>query len=397
MGICLRGDGLVMDQHFLETFSEKNLGVEFWWDSSPLIFDDWKEKFLKKIDKTKKNIFLNFFNNLISENNPGSQFFLGATTNPILAWKVVQSNKEYWRKFVQSKKKVSSANNDRLFWALYREIARLGAEKFLPLYEFSDKQHGYVSVQMDIRDMDDSDIMIEKAEELAELSPNIMIKVPGTAAGYEVIEKLTGKGIPTNNTLCFVYSQIITCANAIRRGYDFAIEQGVDMERWRSVITHMEGRFGEDLESQAKAQGVHLNEGEIRLAEIAIFKKAYRYIQSQGILTKLLSCSLRVGPTVNGKQRIWHLEHKRGSNIVVTCPPSFLERLTLLDLEYADNFTIDDQISPTVMEKLLKIASFVESYEEDGFAPEEYSQLPVFKKTKSEHLLATVEFLGFVS
>ena len=213
----------------------------------------------------------------------------------------------------------------------------------------------------------------------------------------EVIEKLTGKGIPTNNTLCFVYSQIITCADAIRRGYDFAIEQGVDMERWRSVITHMEGRFGEDLESQAKAQGVHLNEGEIRLAELAIFKKAYRYIKCQGILTKLLSCSLRVGPTVNGKQRIWHLEHKRGSNIVVTCPPSFLERLTLLDLEYVDNFTIDDQISPTVMEKLLKISSFVESYEENGFAPEEYSQLPVFEKTKSEHLLATMEFLEFVS
>jgi transaldolase len=389
--------GLVMSQHFLENFSEKNSGVEFWWDSSPLILDEWKESFLKKLDKTKKKFFLNFFNNLISENNPGSQFFLGATTNPVLAWKVVHSNKEYWKKFVQSQKKVSSTNSDRLFWALYREIAKLGAEKFLPLYEFSKKQYGYISVQMDIRDMHDSDIMIEKAEELAEISPNIMIKVPGTAAGYEVIEKLTGKGIPTNNTLCFVYSQIITCADAIRRGYDFAIEQGVDMEGWRSVITHMEGRFGEDLESQAKAQGVYLNEGELRLAELAIFKKAYRYIKYQGILTKLLSCSLRIGPTLNGKQKMWHLEHKRGSNIVVTCPPLFLERLTLLDLEYADNFSIDDQISPTVMEKLLKITSFVESYEENGFSPEEYSRLPVFEKTKSEHLLATMEFLEFVS
>ena len=66
-------------------------------------------------------------------------------------------------------------------------------------------------------------------------------------------------------------------------------------------------------------------------------------------------------------------------------------------MEYADNFSIDDQISPTVMEKLLKITSFVESYEENGFSPEEYSRLPVFKKTQSEHLLATMEFLEFVS
>ena len=45
--------GLVMSQHFLENFSKKNSGVEFWWDSSPLIFDDWKENFdeLKDICK----------------------------------------------------------------------------------------------------------------------------------------------------------------------------------------------------------------------------------------------------------------------------------------------------------------------------------------------------------
>ena len=55
----------------------------------------------------------------------------------------------------------------------------------------------------------------EKAEELAELSPNIMIKVPGTAAGYEVIEKLTGKGIPTNNTLCFVYFKILQIVSLV--------------------------------------------------------------------------------------------------------------------------------------------------------------------------------------
>ena len=352
-----------MKQHFLEKLSCGDLGLEFWWDSSPLVFDEWKENFLKKLDKNKRNMYLSFFNNLISESNPSTQFFLGATTNPILAWKAILADRVSWSRFVESKKKSFRENAEALFWALYMEIAKLGAEKFLPLYESSCKKYGYISVQMDIRDMHNIDAMIAKAEELVELSPNIMIKVPGTATGYQVIEKLTEKGIPTNNTLCFVYSQILTCANSIKRGYDLAVKQGVDMKSWRSVITHMEGRFGESFEKDASAQGVLLNEGEIRLAELAIFKKAYQAIKLEGIPTKLLSCSLRIGPTIDGKTNMWHLEHKRESDVVVTCPPSLLEQLTLLDPEYVGESSINDQIPMNVMEKLLAIPSFVKSYD----------------------------------
>ena len=192
-----------MGQHFLEKFSDNNFGIEFWWDSSPLIFNDWRNNFLKKLDKRKKAEYSNFFNNLISESNPSSQFFLGSTTNPILAWKAIFADRDRWSKVVGAKKKNFKTSPDALFWALYMEMAKLGAEKFLPLYESSSKKYGYVSVQMDIRDMDDIDTMIEKAEELAQVSPNIMIKVPGSSAGYKVIEKLTERGISTNNTLCF--------------------------------------------------------------------------------------------------------------------------------------------------------------------------------------------------
>ena len=277
------------------------------------------------------------------------------------------------------------------------EIAKLGAEKFLPLYESSCKKYGYISVQMDIRDMHNIDAMIAKAEELVELSPNIMIKVPGTATGYQVIEKLTEKGIPTNNTLCFVYSQILTCANSIKRGYDFAVKQGVNMKSWRSVITHMEGRFGESFEKDASAQGVSLNEGELRLAELAIFKKAYQAIKLEGIPTKLLSCSLRIGPTIDGKTNMWHLEHKRESNIVVTCPPSLFEQLTIVDIEPLEASTINNKIPASVMEKLLKIPDFVKCFNENGCLPEEYSSLPAFEKAKSDHLCATMDILKFVS
>ena len=386
-----------MGQHFLENFSDENSDIEFWWDSSPLIFDSWRNEFLKKLDSSKKAEYSNFFNNLISESNPNSQFFLGATTNPILARQVILTDRDRWSKVVGAKKKNFKTNSDALFWALYMEVAKLGAEKFLPLYESSSKKYGYVSVQLDIRDINDIDIMIEKAEELAEISPNIMIKVPGTSAGYTVIERLTEKGISTNNTLCFVYPQIINCANSVQRGYDCAVKNGVDMKGWRSVITHMEGRFGEAFEKIGRLQGICLSEGELRLAELAIFKKAYQTINLRNIPTKLLSCSLRVGPTINGKTNMWHLEHKRESNIVVTCPPSLFEQLTIVDIEPFEDSTINNKIPASVMEKLLKIPDFVKCFNENGCSPEEYSSLPAFEKAKSDHLCATMDILKFVS
>ena len=48
--------------------------------------------------------------------------------------------------------------------------------------------------------------------------PNIMIKVPGTAEGYEAIRRLTAKGIPTNNTVSLVMAQFVACMDAVARG-----------------------------------------------------------------------------------------------------------------------------------------------------------------------------------
>jgi transaldolase len=143
----------------------------------------------------------------------------------------------------------------------------------------------------------------------------VMIKVPGSKQGYEVIEHLTAKGISTNNTLTFVLPQLLDCAKSVKRGLEKAKRNGVDLSKWRSVITHMESRYGDlgGLRDFAGEKGIELTEGDVRLAELAIFKKAYRYLEDNQMPSKMLSCSLRIGPKVNGVSRIWHLEEKAGA------------------------------------------------------------------------------------
>jgi hypothetical protein len=45
----LTGGGIKMEEkHILEKFAEVSPGMEIWWDSSPVIFDNWCKKMLDK-------------------------------------------------------------------------------------------------------------------------------------------------------------------------------------------------------------------------------------------------------------------------------------------------------------------------------------------------------------
>jgi transaldolase len=244
--------------------------------------------------------------------------------------------------------------------------------------------------------------MIKQAYDLASINPNVMIKVPGTKEGYEVIEILTAQGIATNNTLTFVLSQLMDCAKSVQRGLEKAKAAGVDLSRWRSVITHMEARYGDlgGLRDFAKEQGIELSEAEVRWAELAIFKKAYRLIQERNYPSKLLSCSLRVGPKVDGVLKVWHLEEKAGANVVVTCPPGFIEEVIHFPGQEKIVFEkgrIDREIPKETLEKLLRIPYFARAYAEDGYTRDEYRTLPPLIKTAEQFGKATDDMVAFVA
>lgn len=56
--------------------------------------------------------------------------------------------------------------------------------------------------------------MLAEARELAQLAPNVVVKVPMSAAGLEVVHTLARKGIKTNMTLIFSANQALLAARA---------------------------------------------------------------------------------------------------------------------------------------------------------------------------------------
>ena len=391
----------MQERNLLEDLVAVSPGMEIWWDSSPVIFGNWCLKMLAKADAGDRSNLECQFARMYDVGHPMDQLFRGVTTNPPLSLAAIKDDPARWQKVAAE---ILAANagldTEGLFWLLYKEVVRQGSDMFLPLFEASGYKEGFLSGQVDPRSAFDGEAMLAQALEIHTVNPNVMVKVPGTAQGYDVIEELTARGIATNNTLTFVLSQLLDCAKSVMRGLEKARANGVDLSKWRSVITHMEARYGDlgGVKSFGAEAGVEITESDVRYAELAIFKKAYRTIKERAYESKMLSCSLRLGPTLDGVTHLWHLEEKAGADIVVTCPPSLIDEVINFpragEIKFKPN-QIDVDPPAEVMEKLMKIPYFSRAYDEDGYTREEYNTHPALMKTAEAFSKATNEMVAF--
>ena len=389
------------EKNLFEKLVDVSPGMEIWWDSSPVIFNNWCRKMLDKAAPENRVIMQAQFDRMFDANSPETQLFRGVTTNPALSLQAINDDPSFWENVA---KDIIAENPDidkeGLFWSLYRQVVKRGSDMYLPLFKKTGFKEGYLSGQVDPRSVFDKEAMLKQALDIATINPNVMIKIPGSGEGYDVIEELTARGISTNNTLSFILPQLVDCAESVKRGLERAKKNGVDLSKWRSVITHMEGRFGDlgGLRDAAAEEGIELSEAEVRQAELAVFKKAYKYLEDNNLPSKMLSCSLKLGPTVNGQKRIWHLEEKTGANVVVTCPPSFIDAVITFEGEKDIVFEEDRIHAETpkdVMDKLMRIPYFEKGYAVDGYSRDEYNTHPALQRTAEQFSKATEEMVTF--
>jgi transaldolase len=95
-----------------------------------------------------------------------------------------------------------------------------------------------------------------------------------------------------------------------------------------------------------------------------------------GYASKMLACSMRVGPLVAGMMRFWDVEKLAGGDIVYTCPSYVLEPL----FEIGDELNFGPEIveDPPVqgMDKLLKIPFCIQAYDPNGLELEQFNDHP---------------------
>jgi transaldolase len=363
----------------VERLAQTHPDLEIWWDSSPLVYRSWVNTMLGAAEPERRPVLEEQFARLYDTLDPGRSLFRGCTTNPPLSWQAVQADVPAWTGWIDELiARNPGSDVDELTWLTYREVVRRGAEMYLPVFEASHGRFGFISGQLDPRLLTETDRMVHDAVELSSLDPNVMIKVPASMQGIEVVRQLTAKGISTNTTVCFTLPQILASARAAMEGIALAQRDGVDLGRWRAVITMMIGRLTENpvLDLQAERRGIQLTWQDKHWFGIAVFRRAYRMLSEGGYASKMLACSLRDGPLVAGKRRFWDVELIAGGDIVYTCPPYVLEPLFAIGDELEFRPRIEEPVPGDVLRKLERIPYCIQAFDPNGLELEQFNDHP---------------------
>jgi transaldolase len=373
--------------------------MEIWWDSSPLVYNQWTQKMLNTAESSRKPILEEQLARLYNTESPAKSIFRGCTTNPSLSWQAIKSDPDFWGEWIDDLMRANPGSGlKELTWSAYKEVVKRGAEMYLPIFEASRGRFGWISGQLDPRLFTETDRMVHDAEELSALSPNVMIKVPASMQGIEVVKVLTSKGISTNTTVCFTLPQILASANAAMQGIKIAEQNEVDLRKWRAVITMMIGRLTEHevLDVQAERQNMKLSWQDKHWFGIAVFRRAYRILTEAGYASKMLACSMRAGPLVAGKMRFWDVQKLAGGDIVYTCPPYVLEPLFELGDDLLFQPEIEDEVPAEVMDRLLKIPYCIQAYDPNGLALEQFNDHPATVSTVEAFSKGFAGLEGFI-
>jgi transaldolase len=150
---------------------------------------------------------------------------VGATSNPIIVSDLVKTGR-----FNDRMKALfdQGLSDDAVAWALTDWLVASAQNVFMPIYQKTQGNTGYVSFELDplIEDYDLNLTHAQRVERYVELGrhwgiahgDNRMVKVPATPAGLDAIEHLAESGIPLNVTLIFSQRQYDIARDNVWRG-----------------------------------------------------------------------------------------------------------------------------------------------------------------------------------
>jgi transaldolase len=222
--------------------------------------------------------------------------------------------------------------------------------------------------------------MVENAVAFSRLAPNMIIKIPATAAGIPAMEEATYRGISINATVCFTVPQCLAVAESVERGLHRREAEGKDVASMGPICTIMVGRLDDWLKVVMNKQGISVDPGCLEWAGVAVFKKAYEIFRERGYRLRLLSAAFR---------NHMHWSELIGADAVVSPPSAWQKRFNASDIEVRPR--IADPLDPRVMNQLLAhFGDFRRAYTEEGLTPEEFD---LFGPT----VLTLRQFIGAVS
>jgi transaldolase len=256
----------------------------------------------------------------------------------------------------------------------------------MPVFEREQGKFGRLSIQTNPKFYRNASAIVEQAEHFSQLAPNMVVKIPVTAAGIDAIEQATYRGVSINATVSFSLPQAIAVAEAVERGFRHRETEKKDINRMGPVCTLMVGRLDDWLRVVAEKEGIIANPCVFDWAGVAVMKKAYRIFQERGYRLPLLSAAFR---------NHLHWSEFIGGKVVISPPYSWQKRFNASDIPIENR--MDKKVDPSIIEELeSKFTDFHRSYYEDGMRLEEFDDFGPTRRTLRQFAKATDDIVTLV-
>ncbi|HTC42772.1 MAG TPA: transaldolase [Candidatus Acidoferrales bacterium] len=230
--------------------------------------------------------------------------------------------------------------------SLYERIAirdvQDACDIFKPVYQSTNRRDGYVSLEVSPYLANDTKGTLDEARRLWKTvgRENLMVKVPGTAAGVPAIRQLLEDGLNINVTLLFAQSAYEQVAEAFLAALEARTLKGLDINHCASVAsffvsridTLIDSQIEEKLKTATSDQKALLAsvEGKVAIANAKLTYKKYQELFGSPRWKALSAKSAQTQrllwastSTKNPKYRdVLYVEELIGADTVDTIPPA---------------------------------------------------------------------------
>ncbi|MGI8904383.1 MAG: transaldolase [Solirubrobacteraceae bacterium] len=266
----------------------------------------------------------------------------GLTSNPSIFDKAITGSGAYDEQ--ERELAASGLDTEGQFFELALEDLRQAAALFKSVWDATGGRDGWVSLEVSPRLAHDTAGSIAQAKALhgQAATPNLFIKIPGTAEGVPAIEELTLAGIPVNVTLLFSDAQYRAAAGAYQRGLQRRSADGLDLNvasvasifvsRWDVASVKKLPEELKDMLGIAEAKQAYRSYRQILSSE------GWRALEAQGARPqRLLFAS--TGTKDPAKPDTYYLEALAAPDTINTIPPATLEA-------FADHGKVGEMLPP---------------------------------------------------
>jgi len=236
-----------------------------------------KNSNVKNIHEFGQSVWLDFFDRKMMDSGELERLIEeecvgGVTSNPSIFDKAIVNSKDYdedIRAFAER-----NSNAEEIFISLAVKDIQWASGLFKSVYEHTNGEDGFISLEVSPYLAHDTKGTIEQAEKLWALvdRKNVMIKIPSTKEGLAAIRKCTSIGININVTLLFGLTRYKEVAEAYMAGLEDRVRTGQSISQITSVASFFLSRIDVLIDPLLKAKNLSHLKGE---TAVSMAKKAY--------------------------------------------------------------------------------------------------------------------------